>query len=51
MTPAMQNAMPKTFAVPWNLFKFKDSIPKRTARKKATTGKRLNIADDDVAEA
>jgi hypothetical protein len=24
--------------------------PKRTARKKATAGRRLNIADDDVAE-
>jgi hypothetical protein len=24
---------------------------KRTARKKATAGRRLNIADDDVAEA
>jgi hypothetical protein len=28
-----------------------DAHPKRTARKKATAGRRLNIADDDVAEA
>jgi hypothetical protein len=27
-----------------------DPHPKRTAKKKATTGRRLNIADDDVAE-
>jgi hypothetical protein len=51
MTPARLNSMPQTFAIPWNLFKFKVSIPKRTARKKATAGRRLNIADDDVAEA
>jgi hypothetical protein len=33
-----------------SIYENEDAHPKRTARKKATAGRRLHIADDDVSE-
>ena len=33
-----------------SIYENEDAHPKRTARKKATSGRRINIADDDVPE-